>query len=205
MELKIEYVPIESLTPYKNNARKHESFDINFIKRSIQEFGFDDPIGVWGENNLIVEGHGRLIAAKELGMTEVPIIRLDHLTDDQRKAYALAHNRTAEMSEWDTDTLMEELDKLADQFDLKELGFAQFMDLEEPEEVKDDDFDEDEYFTEESQTQNGDIYVLRDHRLICGDSTKQEVINKLIGERERESVYFLLIHHITSTTKDKRA
>ena len=84
----------------KKNARKHADADVSTIVKSIEEFGFDDPIGIWGENNTIVEGHGRLIAAKKLGMKQVPVIRLDHLTDEQRRAYALAHNKTAEMSDW---------------------------------------------------------------------------------------------------------
>ena len=102
-ELKIEYLPVGSLKPYEKNARKHQDADVQTIVASIKEFGFDDPIGVWGEGNLIVEGHGRLMAAKKLGMETVPVIHLDHLTDEQRRAYALAHNKTAEMSEWDFD------------------------------------------------------------------------------------------------------
>ena len=101
MELKIEYLPVDQLTPYEHNARKHQDIDVDAIAASIKEFGFDDPIGVWGEDNIIVEGHGRLMAAQKLGMDAVPVIRLDHLTDEQRRAYALAHNRTAELSEWD--------------------------------------------------------------------------------------------------------
>ena len=81
MELNIEYLPIEALRPYDRNARKHAKKDIDAIAASIQEFGFDDPIGIWGDG-LIVEGHGRLLAAKQLGMTSVPCIRLDHLTDE---------------------------------------------------------------------------------------------------------------------------
>ena len=101
MELNIEYLPVDQLTPYEHNARKHQDNDVAAIVSSIREFGFDDPIGVWGGHNVIVEGHGRLMAAKKLGMEKVPVIHLDHLTDEQRRAYALAHNRTAELSEWD--------------------------------------------------------------------------------------------------------
>ena len=126
-ELKIEYVPIESLTPYEKNARKHEEQDVNVIVESIKQFGMCDPIGVWGKKNLIVEGHGRLIALKKLGYKEVPIIRLDHLTDEQRKAYTLTHNRSAELSVWDLDTLTTELADLEPSFDLKELGFGAFV------------------------------------------------------------------------------
>lgn len=112
MELKIEYLPVDSLTPYEGNARKHTPDDIESIKISIQNDGFNDPIGIWGKDNLIVEGHGRQIAAKELGMETVPCIRLDHLTDEQRKEYAIRHNRTAELSAWDFGKLEEELASL---------------------------------------------------------------------------------------------
>ena len=118
-ELKIEYLPVGSLKPYEKNARKHQDADVQTIVASIKEFGFDDPIGVWGEGNLIVEGHGRLMAAKKLGMETVPVIHLDHLTDEQRRAYALAHNKTAEMSEWDFDNLNLELESLDGLFDFE--------------------------------------------------------------------------------------
>ena len=118
-ELKIEYLPVGSLKPYEKNARKHQDADVQTIVASIKEFGFDDPIGVWGEDNLIVEGHGRLMAAKKLGMETVPVIHLDHLTDEQRRAYALAHNKTAEMSEWDFDNLNLELESLDGLFDFE--------------------------------------------------------------------------------------
>lgn len=112
MELRIEYLPVDCLTPYEGNTRKHAPEDIDQIKASILADGFLDPIGVWGEKNIIVEGHGRLIAAKELGMETVPCIRLDHLTDTQRRDYAIRHNRTAELSEWDFGKLEEEIARL---------------------------------------------------------------------------------------------
>lgn len=121
-DLKIEYLPVSALKPYDRNARKHQNADVETIVRSIQEFGFDDPIGIWGEKNTIVEGHGRLLAAKKLGMETVPCIRLDHLTDEQRRAYALAHNKTAEMSEWDFDILPDELAEIVD-IDMSAFGF----------------------------------------------------------------------------------
>ena len=108
-ELKIEYLKPENLTPYENNTRKHNPEDIEGIKKSILDVGFLDPIGIWGENNLIVEGHGRQIAAMELHLDKVPVIRLDQLTEDQRKEYAIRHNRSAELSAWDFQTLEEEL------------------------------------------------------------------------------------------------
>ena len=121
-KLTIEYVSVDKLKPYEKNARKHQDADVQTIVASIKEFGFDDPIGVWGDENLIVEGHGRLLAAKKLGMETVPCIRLDHLTDEQRRAYALAHNKTAEMSEWNFDILPEELDNIFD-IDMEQFGF----------------------------------------------------------------------------------
>lgn len=120
MELKIEYVKPSALHEYKNNAREHHEADVNAIAASIKEFGFNDPIGVW--NDEIVEGHGRLLAAIQLGLKKVPIIRLDSLTDEQRKAYALAHNKTAEISNWNFDVLDSELKDIAD-IDMAQFGF----------------------------------------------------------------------------------
>ena len=124
-KLKIEYVPIDTLTPYEKNARRHQEEDVNFIKNSIKQFGMSDPIGVWSDKNIIVEGHGRWMALKELGYTEVPIIRLDHLTDEERKAYALAHNRSAELSDWDYELVFEEIHNL--DFNFNDLGFSNFL------------------------------------------------------------------------------
>ena len=121
-ELKIEYLSLDKLKPYDKNARKHQEADLSTIKASITEFGMSDPIGVWGKDNVIVEGHGRYFACKELGIDNVPVIHLDHLTDEQRRAYALAHNKTAEMSEWDFDLLGEELDGILD-IDMSDFGF----------------------------------------------------------------------------------
>ena len=100
-ELQIVYLSPHDLTPYEGNARKHTHTDVEQIAESIRVDGFNDPIGIWGDNNLIVEGHGRQIAAIELGLKKVPCIRLDHLTDAQRRDYAIRHNRTAELSGWD--------------------------------------------------------------------------------------------------------
>ena len=128
-ELKIVYLSPAELTPYENNTRKHTPEDIEGIKRSILADEFNDPIGIWGPNNLIVEGHGRQIAALELGLEKVPCIRLDHLTENQRKEYAIRHNRTAEFSEWDFTTLEEEIAALEiEGLDLSDLNFT----FEEP-------------------------------------------------------------------------
>ena len=112
-DLEVIYLSPYDLTPYENNTRKHTVEDIDGIKKSIEDTGFNDPIGIWGENNLIVEGHGRRIAAIEMGLEKVPCIRLDHLTEEQRKEYAIRHNRSAEKSEWDMSKLEEELAALS--------------------------------------------------------------------------------------------
>lgn len=154
MQLEIVYLPVENLKPYERNARKHVDKDINAIAKSIIDFGFDDPIGIWGDNNLIVEGHGRLLAAKKLGMTEVPCIRLDHLNDEQRRAYALAHNKTAENSEWDFDILPEELESIVD-IDMSQFGFE--INLDEEQEIVEDEVPD---VPEEPRTMIGDIWLL---------------------------------------------
>jgi len=171
--LKIEYIPVGKLKPYEKNARKHKDFDVDAIVRSIEEFGFDDPIGIWSDKNIIVEGHGRLMAAKKLGMTEVPCIRLDHLTDEQRRAYALAHNKTAENSEWDLELLPLELEEIVD-IDMTQFGFD--VPEDEPE-IEEDEVPE---VPDEPQAKLGDIYQLGRHRLICGDSTDPAVIDRLM-------------------------
>jgi len=126
MKLEIVYLDPHELTPYENNTRKHSPEDIEQIKASIQADGFNDPIGVWGDNNLIVEGHGRQIAALEMGLEKVPCIRLDHLTDIQRRDYAIRHNRTAELSGWDFGKLEEEVAQLEiEGIDLSGLKFTQ--------------------------------------------------------------------------------
>ena len=111
-ELKIEYLPTSALKPYEKNARKHKKLDVDNIAMSIEKYGMNDAIGIWGKDNIIVEGHGRLEACKKLGIDTVPVVRLDHLTDEQRREYAIAHNATAELSDWDLDILGDELAEL---------------------------------------------------------------------------------------------
>ena len=110
--LEVVYLPLGELKPYEGNTRRHTPEDVEQIKASILADGFNDPIGIWGPHNLIVEGHGRLLAAQELGMETVPCIRLDHMTDTQRRDYAIRHNRTAELSAWDFGKLEEEIARL---------------------------------------------------------------------------------------------
>lgn len=129
--LRIEYVPIDSIKPYEKNAKLHPQEQVEQIKRSIRDNGMNDPIGVW--HNTVVEGHGRLLACKELGMTEVPVIRLDHMTDEQRREYMLIHNQTTMNSGWDLPVLDMELGELPD-FDAAFYGFD--VNFEDPEPTK---------------------------------------------------------------------
>ena len=182
-KLSVEYLPVGALRPYERNARKHRKEDVQGIVNSIKQFGFDDPIGIWGPDNLIVEGHGRLLAAKQLGMETVPCIRLDHLNDEQRRAYALAHNKTAENSEWDFDILPEELESIVD-IDMSQFGFD--INLDEEQEIVEDEVPE---VPEEPRTRLGDIYQLGSHRLICGDSTDVAVIDRLMDGVKADMVF----------------
>jgi len=135
-DLKIVMIPIDKLTPYEKNARKHAERDVEQIKASILADGFNDPVGVWGKKNIIVEGHGRVIACKELGYKEVPCIRLDYLTDEQRREYAIRHNRAAEFSLWDFQMLAEEIADLeAEGVDMSGLEFRLDREDEAPEMV----------------------------------------------------------------------
>lgn len=117
-ELKIEYLSVEDLKPYERNTRKHEKKDIDNIARSIEKYGMNDAVGIWGKENIIVEGHGRVLACKQLGIKTVPCVRLDHLSDEERREYAIAHNATAELSDWG-DILTDELADL----DLSDFDF----------------------------------------------------------------------------------
>ena len=120
----VELVPINQLKLYKKNAKLHTAEQIEQIANSIKSFGMNDPIGIWGDSNVIVEGHGRYLALRSMGESgEVPVIRLDHLTDEQRKAYALVHNQTTINTGFDDELLLQELKELSDFFDMADFGF----------------------------------------------------------------------------------
>lgn len=175
-ELKIEYLPVSALKPYEKNARKHKKLDVDNIAMSIEKYGMNDAIGIWGKDNIIVEGHGRLEACKKLGIDTVPVVRLDHLTDDQRREYAIAHNATAELSEWDLDILGEELAEI----DLSGFDFDFGIEVSEEKGIVEDEAPE---IDEQSEpiSKLGDIWQLGRHRLMCGDSTKPDDVQKLMG------------------------
>ena len=124
--MKIENIPTADLIPYINNAKKHDDDQINKLASSIKNFGFCDPIEIDAQNEIIA-GHGRLLAAKKLGLETVPCVRHTHLTDAQRRAYTLANNKLQELGGgWDAEMLKIELDALGEEFDLGELGFADY-------------------------------------------------------------------------------
>lgn len=191
MEAKLEIVYLNpaELTPYEKNARKHSPRDIEQIKESIQADGFNDPIGIWGDSNIIVEGHGRQIAALEMGIDRVPCIRLDHLTETQRRDYAIRHNRTAELSAWDFEKLEEELAALEiEGIDLSGLEFDIPEDFSgNPNVAEEDDFDENDPV--EAKSNIGDLYQLGDHRLMCGDSTDADAWAQLMDGEKADMVF----------------
>jgi DNA modification methylase len=180
--MQIEQRLLTDLIPYINNSRKHSDDQVAQIAASIKEFGWTNPILVDGDNGIIA-GHGRIMAAKKLGMTEVPVIELAHLSNEQRKALIIADNKLALNSDWDTSLLAIELKDLQDLgFDLNLTGFngEELANLLQPEQV-DGLTDENEIppVPEEPKTKMGDIYQLGEHRLMCGDSTSIDSVETL--------------------------
>jgi DNA modification methylase len=191
--LQIELLQIEKLIPYANNARNNEKA-VDKVAASIKEFGFRNPI-IIDKNNEIIAGHTRLLAAKKLGLKEVPTIRADDLTAEQVKAFRIADNKTAEYSEWNFELLAQELEelKLADYdlsltaFDLSEC--EKLLDLlkEVNNKNKDDDFDI--QLPEEPVTKRGDIWLLGKHRLMCGDACSESDVAALMREDFADMVF----------------
>ena len=178
MELKIESLPVSALKPYAKNAKIHTPEQIEQIKESIRAFGMNDPVGIWGKDNEIVEGHGRVQACQELGIKTVPVIRLDHLTDEQRRAYALVHNKLTMNTGFDMDLLEKEIASL--NLDLETFGFAEISEDEMEFEDSEVDFTEPE-ITGEPEAKLGDLYRLGDHILMVGDATDGGAVATLMG------------------------
>ena len=186
MELKIEYIAVDDLKPYEKNNKKHEDFDIGEIAKSISKYEMIDPVGIWGKDNTIVEGHGRVLACKQLGIEKVPCIRLDHLTDEQRREYTIVHNKSQELALYDFDNLADELADL----DLSDFDFDFGIDTdaeEETEIVEDEAPEVDE--ENEPITKLGDIWQLGRHRLMCGDSTDKETVELLMNGNKADMVF----------------
>ena len=185
---KFELVDINKLIPYINNARTHSPEQINKLRASLREFGFVNPVIVDKDFNIIA-GHGRVEAAKAEHLTEVPCVFVEHLTEAQKKAYIIADNRMALDAGWNEELLKVELEALeAEAFDLSLTGFDEdeLTDLfkSEPTEVEDDDYDLTAALEKASFVEKGDIWVVGRHRLVCGDATNPEDVNKLMdGKR----------------------
>ena len=185
--------PIDSLIPYAKNARVHDEAQIAQIAGSIKEFGFNNPVLI-DKDNGIIAGHGRVMAARKLGLTEVPTILLDHLNETQRKAYILADNRIAINSTWDNEMLSLELSDIKDDINLAMLGFNvdELDALLNPTELTEGLTDEDAVpdVPNEPTTKLGDIYQLGNHRLMCGDSTSIDAVDKLMPDNQVANMCF---------------
>lgn len=187
----MQLVPIEKLVPYINNARTHSPEQITKLRSSLREFGFVNPV-IIDKNFNVIAGHGRITAAKEEGIKEVPCVFADYLTEAQKKAYILADNRMALDAGWDDELLRIELEELQGLdfdlaltgFDDKELASLFNTDIE----TKEDDFDVSAELEKPTFTHKGDVWVLGRHRLVCGDSTKKETFDALMQDEKANLV-----------------
>lgn len=180
-ELKIEEIPIDELVPYENNAKKHTREQIDAVEASIKEFGFRNPVIVWRNADgrpEVVAGHARVTAAKNIGMSKVPCVSCDDLTDAQRRALTLVDNQTTMMTGWDEDLLAYELDTLSCEFDMTDFGFTdEMVGMAETIEVEEDEVPD----VIECRAKRGEIWKLGSHRVMCGDATCQDDVQKLSG------------------------
>ena len=184
----MQLVPIGKLVPYVNNARTHSKEQITKLRSSLREFGFVNPVIIDREFNVIA-GHGRILAAKEENIEQVPCVFVDHLTEAQKKAYILADNRFALDAGWDEDMLRVEMEALQGMdFDISLTGFdeAEIADLfaADDNEAQEDDFDEDAALQAEPFVKTGDLWLLGKHRLLCADSTKPEDVKLLMDGKK---------------------
>lgn len=174
-------IEIEKLIPYHNNARTHSEEQVKKIAKSIEEFGFINPVLI-DKDNIIIAGHGRVMGAKNLGLVTVPCLRIEHLTEAQKRAYILADNKLAEDAGWDMEMVKIELEALGElDFDISLTGFDLEFDFgdEDEKEIIEDNYTDN--IPEEPRAKLGDIYQLGNHRLMCGDSTDPEAVEMLMG------------------------
>lgn len=187
----MQLVPIAKLVPYVNNARTHSPEQINKLRSSLREFGFINPV-IIGRDFGVIAGHGRILAAKEEGIAEVPCVFADYLTEAQKKAYIIADNRMAMDAGWDEELLRVEIEALqAEAFDLSLTGFdeKELSDLfKDDADVQEDDFDVDAELEKPAFSKSGDVWTLGRHRLVCGDSTKAETFGALMQGRKANLV-----------------
>ena len=187
----MQLVPIEKLIPYINNARTHSPEQIAKLRASLREFGFINPV-IIDKDYTIIAGHGRCAAAKEEGLTEVPCVLADHLTDAQKKAYIIADNRMAMDAGWDEELLRVEIEALeAEDFDPLLTGFDEdelSKLFDDGNDTKDDDFDVDAELEKPGFTKPGDVWTLGRHRLVCGDSTDPGTFDTLMDGKKANLV-----------------
>lgn len=209
MDLNVQQISLEQLVPYARNARTHSDSQVAQIAGSIAEFGFVNPVLIGGDN-IIIAGHGRVMAAKKLGLQTVPTIKLDHLTENQRRALVIADNKIAENAGWDEELLRLELQNLADEdFDLDLLGFDD-VELDDLLTSLDDDeaaaLDENIPEVQENPvSRTGDIWIMGEHRLLCGDSTSEADMKKLMAGELADMVFTDPPYNVNygDTAKDK--
>lgn len=198
--MEIKEIKIAELKPYKDNAKKHPKKQIDLLKANITKFGFTTPVLI-DKNNSVIAGHGRLLAMKELGKESVPCVMMGDLTDEEVKALRLADNRIAEMGEWDMDLVIAELKGL--EVPLLELtGFSNDLII-----TPDEADDEAPALPEEPQSKLGDLYELGSHRVLCGDSTKLEDVEKLMDGKKADMVFTdppYGVNYVSRVDKDKR-
>jgi hypothetical protein len=180
MELKIEYIAVEDLKPYEKNNKKHEDFDVGEIAKSISKYEMIDPVGIWGKDNTIVEGHGRVLACKQLGIDKVPCIRLDHLTDEQRREYAIVHNKSSELALYDFNNLADELADL----DLSDFDFDFGIDTDAEEEAEIVEDEENPY----TMNVNAPIYEITGEKPSILELVEDAKTNELIDKIQNSKV-----------------
>lgn len=190
--MQVEQLKVGDLIPYVNNSRTHSDEQVMQVASSIKEFGFTNPILI-DDDGGIIAGHGRLMAAKKLGLAMVPCIRLGHLSEAQRKAYVIADNQLALNSGWDLDALKLEIDRLGElDFDIELLGFDDdfltSLMIEEPGEGLTDE-DAVPEAPETPTTVEGDVWILGNHRLMCGDSTSIDAVDTLMNGNKADMVF----------------
>jgi len=188
---RIEHTAIAELVPYAGNARTHSEDQVAQIAGSIKEFGFNNPVLI-DKDNGIIAGHGRVMAAGKLGLHSVPTVTLDHLNDAERRAYILADNRLALNAGWDEAILASELQRLESEIDLDLLGFdddelTALLNSQELEPMTDEDAVPDA--PENPVTVEGDVWLLGRHRLMCGDSTRIDAVEALMGGKDVNMVF----------------
>ena len=203
----MQLVPIDKLIPYVNNARTHSPEQLNKLRSSLREFGFINPVIIDRDFNVIA-GHGRILAAKAEGISDVPCVFVDYLTPAQKKAYIIADNRMALDAGWDEEMLKVEIEALqAEDFDLGLTGFdekelAGFFDTDE--DAKEDDFDVDGELENPCFSRSGDFWKLGRHTIICGDSTDPLTFEKLLGDTKvnlvcTDAPYFVALKNKSGT------